>query len=141
MQFWLLISMNKLLRLCMRAHSLRQCPTFCDCMDYSPPGSSVHGDSAGKNTGVGCHALLQGIFLTEGSKLQLLHCRQILSTEPPGKPKTVHTGCCNHCLMKGGIGKLRVRALKQQQQLDSVSFSMIVQVEFKSFLNYVHSPA
>ena len=29
-------------------------------MDYSPPGSSVQGDSSGKNTGVGCHALLQG---------------------------------------------------------------------------------
>ena len=29
-------------------------------MDSSPPGSSVHGDSPGKNTGVGCHALLQG---------------------------------------------------------------------------------
>ena len=28
----------------------------------SPSGSSVHGDSPGKNTGVGCHALLQGIF-------------------------------------------------------------------------------
>ena len=34
-------------------------------MDYSPPGSSVHGDSPGKNTGVGCHFLLQGIFLTQ----------------------------------------------------------------------------
>ena len=29
-------------------------------MDHSPPGSSVHGDSPGKNTGVGCHSLLQG---------------------------------------------------------------------------------
>ena len=38
---------------------LRSCPTVCDPMDYSPPGSSVHGDSPGKNTGVGCHALLQ----------------------------------------------------------------------------------
>ena len=36
-------------------------------MDYSPPGSFVHGDSPGKNTGVGCHALLQGIFPTQGS--------------------------------------------------------------------------
>ena len=27
---------------------------------YSPPGSSVHGDFPGKNTGIGCHALLQG---------------------------------------------------------------------------------
>ena len=31
-------------------------------MYYSPPGSSVHVDSLGKNTGVGCNALLQGIF-------------------------------------------------------------------------------
>ena len=31
-----------------------------------------------KNTEVGCHALLQGIVLTQGSKLHLLHCRQIL---------------------------------------------------------------
>ena len=38
----------------------RSCPTLCDPMDCSPPGSSVHGDPPGKNTGVGCHALLQG---------------------------------------------------------------------------------
>ena len=42
------------------------------------PGSSVHGDSPGKNTRVGCHALLQGIFSTQGSNPGLLHCRQIL---------------------------------------------------------------
>ena len=42
-------------------------PALCEPMDYSPPGSSVHGDSRGKNTGVGCHALLQGIFQTQGS--------------------------------------------------------------------------
>ena len=35
-------------------------PTLCDPIDCSPPGSSVHGDSPGKNTRVGCHALLQG---------------------------------------------------------------------------------
>ena len=34
-------------------------------LDSSPPGFSVH--FSGKNTGVGCHALLQGIFLTQGS--------------------------------------------------------------------------
>ena len=33
-------------------------------------------DSPGKNTGVGWHALLQGIFLTQGSNLHLLYCRQ-----------------------------------------------------------------
>ena len=35
-------------------------------------------DSPGKNTGVGCHALLQGIFPTQGSNPGLPHCRQIL---------------------------------------------------------------
>ena len=35
-------------------------------------------DFLGKNTGVGCHFLLQEIFLTQGSNLGLLHCRQIL---------------------------------------------------------------
>ena len=38
------------------------CLTFCGPMDCSPPGSSVHKDSLGKNTGVGGCALLQGIF-------------------------------------------------------------------------------
>ena len=47
-------------------------------MDCSTSGSSVHGDSPGKNTGVGCHAFLQGIFPTQGSNPGLLHCRQIL---------------------------------------------------------------
>ena len=54
------------------------CPILCDPMDCSPPSSSVHGDSPGKNTGVGCHALLQGIFPTQGSNQGLLHCRWIL---------------------------------------------------------------
>ena len=54
------------------------CPTLCDPMDCSLPGSSGHGDSPGKNTGVDCHALLQGSFLTLGSNPGILHCRQIL---------------------------------------------------------------
>ena len=54
----------------------QSCPTLCDLMDCSPPGSSVW-DSPGKNTGVGCHALLQGI-LEEGLNPGLLHCRHIL---------------------------------------------------------------
>ena len=57
------------------------CPTLCnpmDPMDYSPPGPSVDEDSPGKNTGVGCHALLQGIFPTQGSSPGLSHWRWIL---------------------------------------------------------------
>ena len=52
---------------------LQSCPTLCDSMDCSPPGSSVHGDSPGKNT-VGCHLIFQGTFLLVDSKaLQSLH--------------------------------------------------------------------
>ena len=61
--------------LCVVAQS---CPTLCDAADCTPPGSSAHGDSPGKNTGVSCHALLQGIFPTEGLNPDLLHCRWIL---------------------------------------------------------------
>ena len=54
------------------------CLTLCDPKDCSPPASAVHGDSSGKNNGVGCHALLKGIFPTQGSNPGLAHCRQIL---------------------------------------------------------------
>ena len=54
------------------------CQTLCDPMDCSLPSSSVHGDFSGKNTRVGCHALLQGIFLTQGLNSHLPHCRWIL---------------------------------------------------------------
>ena len=64
------------------------CPSLCDPMDCSPPGSTVHGDSPGKNTGVGCHALLQGIFPTPGLNPGLLYCRQILyCLSHQGSPK------------------------------------------------------
>ena len=59
------------------------CLTLCDPMDCSPPGSSVH-EILGKNTGVGCHSLLQGIFPTQGLNLGLLRCKQILYPEPRG---------------------------------------------------------
>ena len=55
----------------------QSCPTLCDPMNCSPPGSSVHGDSLGKNTGVGSHSLLQRIFPTQGlNPAGLLLCRQ-----------------------------------------------------------------
>ena len=52
------------------AKSLQSCPILCYPVDCSSPGSSVHEIlqfPPGKETGVGCHALLQGIFPTEGS--------------------------------------------------------------------------
>ena len=71
------------------AKSLQSRLTLCDPIDHSLPGSSVHGDSPGKNTGVGCHALQQGIFLTQGSNLSLLYLLHwqagSLPLVPPGK--------------------------------------------------------
>ena len=57
---------------CMHAQLLQLCPTSCNHKDCNLPSSSVHGDSPGKNTGVGYHALLQGIFLTQESSPRLL---------------------------------------------------------------------
>ena len=51
--------------------SLQSCPTLCDPMDCSPPGSSVHGILQAR-TRVSCCALLQGIFPTQGLNLRLL---------------------------------------------------------------------
>ena len=50
-----------------------------DTMASSPSGSSVHWIFfPGKNPGVGCHFLLQEIFLTQGSNPRLLLGRQVL---------------------------------------------------------------
>ena len=46
----------------------RSCLTLCHLLYCSPPGSSVHGDSPGRNTEVDCHALLCGIFPDPGIK-------------------------------------------------------------------------
>ena len=56
----------------------QSCPTLCDPMDCSLPGSSVRGIFQAIVTGVDCHFLLQGIFPTQGSNPGLLHCRQTL---------------------------------------------------------------
>ena len=74
----------------------------CDPVDYNPEDSSVHEDSPGKKTGVGCPALLQAIFPTQGSNPGVPHCRQIFSLfEPPGKPK--NTGMGSLSLLQGNF--------------------------------------
>ena len=62
-------------------------PTLCNHVDCSPPGSSVQGDSPVKNTGVGCHAFLQGVSRIAG---------RCFTTEPLGKPK--NSGVSHQCL-------------------------------------------
>ena len=55
----------------------QSCPTLCDSMDCCLLGDSPWSFS-GKSTGVGRHFLVQGIFPTQGLKLGLPHCRQML---------------------------------------------------------------
>ena len=57
---------------------IQLCLTLCDPVD---PGLLCPWNSSGKNTGVGSHPLLQGIFLTRGSNPGLLHCRQIFDCQ------------------------------------------------------------
>ena len=62
---------------CVCANVAQSCLTLCNPMDWSPLVLCPW-DSPRKNTRVGCHALLQGIFLTQGSNPGLPHCGQIL---------------------------------------------------------------
>ena len=73
--YFYIIDVSPLVKVKSGSVSSQSCLTLFDFMDCS---SSVPGDSGGKNTGVGSHPLLQGIFPTQGSNPDLLHCRQIL---------------------------------------------------------------
>ena len=80
----------------------QSCPTLCDPTRLHRPW-----DFPGKNTGVGCHFLLQKIFPNQGSNLGLLHCRQtlyLLSHEGIDKVNSIHADagnswhkCCSLC--------------------------------------------
>ena len=59
-------------------------------MDSSLPSFSVHGNSPGMNTGIGCHDLLQGIFPTKGSSLCFPRCRWILYHLSHQKSQIMH---------------------------------------------------
>ena len=64
---------------CSQFSSVAQsCLTLCNPINRGAWWATVHGDSPGKNTGVGCHALLQGIFPTTGLNPGLPHCRRTL---------------------------------------------------------------
>ena len=70
----------------------QSCPTLCNTMGCSMPGSSVHGGSPCKNTGVGCHALLHDLpnpgIKSRSPTLQV----DSLPSEPPGKPMNTGVG-------------------------------------------------
>ena len=69
---------------CVCVSAAQLCLTLCNPVDCSPPGLCPW-NSPSRNTGVGCHALLQGIFPTQGSNLHLLQC----VTRSPGEKKVM----------------------------------------------------
>jgi len=75
----------------------QSCLTLCDPKNCNPPGFCPW-NFPGKNTGVGCHFLLQGIFLTQGLNPSFLSCLHwqvdSLPAEPPGKEDTFKKQAC-----------------------------------------------
>ena len=87
--------------------------TLCHPIDCNLLGISVLGDSPGKNTGVCCHALLQGIFPNQGLNPGLPHCRWILyHLSHQGSPMSIYRG--NLIKLTGGRGNWSER----QERLD-----------------------
>ena len=83
-------------------------PILCNPTDCSPPGFSIYGDSPGMNTGVVCHALLQRIFLTQGSnRVSYISClgRWVLyhwcHLRSPDTWQVHKTYLLNKCLNRG----------------------------------------
>ena len=68
----LLATDNRTMTAVAAAKSLQSCPTLCHPIDGSPPGSPVPGISPGKNTGVGCHVLLQCMKVKSESEVAQL---------------------------------------------------------------------
>ena len=67
---------------------IQSCPTLCNPMDCNSPGFCPW-NSPSKNTGVGCHSLLQGIFSRD--QTQVSHIVGKFFTEPSGNPQILRS--------------------------------------------------
>ena len=81
--------LNVCICICMHA---QLCPTLCDSVNCSLPGSPCPWDSPGKNLGMGCHFLLQGNHphprIKPMSPLSPALAGRFFTPVPPGKPNT-----------------------------------------------------
>ena len=89
--------------------------------DWSLSGSSAHGDSLGKNTGVGSNVFLQDIFQTQGSPTLQAYS---LPAEPPGKPKNTGVGTLSLLQRIFLTHKLNQGLLHCRQILDQLSYQV-----------------
>ena len=93
------------------AKLLQSCPTRCDPIDCSPPGSPSPWDSPGKNTGVGCHFLLQCMKVRSESEVaqSCLTLSDPMDCSPPGS--SVHGIFQARVLEWGAIAFSSLRSL------------------------------
>jgi len=71
----------------------KSCPTLVSPWEVATQ-VPLSMDSPGRNTGVGCHFLLQGIFLTQGlNPHPPALAGGFFTTEPPGKPRCCVLSC------------------------------------------------
>ena len=96
------------------------CPTPCDSKDFIPPGFYVHGNYPGKNTGVGCHALLHGIFPTQGSNPGPLRAGRFFfcHLSHQRSPRTLEWVATLHSA--GGLPNPGVKTVSSALQVDSL---------------------
>ena len=119
--------------LCLVAQS---CLTLCNPMDCNLPGSSVHGDSPGKNTGLGCHDPPPGDLPNPGIKTRSPTLwADSLPSEPPGKPK--NTGVGSLALLQGifptqetNWGLLHCRQILYQLELPGKPSEAVVHFQY-----------
>ena len=108
---------------------------FCNPVNSSPPGSSIHGIFPGKNTGVGCHFLLQVIFPTQGSNPGLLHCRWILChLSHQGSPSSHYPSPQCHTWVSHHRGPRWVYAVATQ----TWQALRLERVSFREWVLYLH---
>ena len=117
------------------AKSRQLCPTLCDPIDRSPPGSGPW-DAPGRNTGVGCHFLLQCIKVKSESEVAqcptlrphgLQPTRLLRPRDSPGKS----TGAGCHCLLRCVHASYSIMSCANN---DSFSTSFTILLTFIIFL-------
>ena len=102
----------------------RLCPTLWDSMDYSPPGSSVHGILQAKTLPWVAIPFLRGSsWLSDWTRVSYIG-RQILYTEPPGKPQYRHTSF--YCALQFCVFKQIVAILCQTSLLVSFFYQHLL---------------
>ena len=121
-----------------KSHLKESCPTLLQPHGLQPTRLLCPGDSPGKSTGVGCHALLQDIFPTQGSNprlLCLLHWQAgSLPLMPPGKPLPKDT---NHYIYQPEDAGLQKQTSLTLQEQASFYTTVLLELPFLQsiFLN------